>query len=260
MSGSTPMYVRNQSLSASRSMSRATETESGVGGAQAGAGHVITMRRDALAVWCVSLTSTLGVAAAGWVIAIRYMSGMDMGVASRLGSFAFFVALWVSMMAAMMLPGAIPAVVRRADAGGGVGVVPAFVASYLAVWTLVGIPVYVVYRPHGSVVAGAVTIAAGLYELTPLKAHFRRCCRENTHSGFGFGMYCVGSSIGLMLILVVVSVMSIGWMAVIALVALAEKLLPAKPAFDVPLALAVIGFGILMVTAPTWVPGLTPPM
>ncbi len=57
-----------------------------------------------------ALTLTLGLAAASWVVAIRQMSGMDMGVATRLGSFAFFAALWVTMMAAMMLPGAVPAV------------------------------------------------------------------------------------------------------------------------------------------------------
>ena len=70
------------------------------------------------------------------------MNGMDMGVATRLGLFAFFVALWVSMMAAMMLPGAAPAVLRRAHASGGVRAVPLFVWSYLAVWTLVGVAVY----------------------------------------------------------------------------------------------------------------------
>jgi hypothetical protein len=51
-----------------------------------------------------ALTATLGLAAASWVVAVRQMNGMDMGVATGLGSFAFFVALWVSMMAAMMLP------------------------------------------------------------------------------------------------------------------------------------------------------------
>src|SRR6059036_4356027 len=85
-----------------------------------------------------ALTATLGLAAASWVLAVRQMSGMDMGVATRLGSFAFFVALWVSMMAAMMLPGAAPAVLRRAQAAGGVRAVPLFIGSYLAVWVLVG--------------------------------------------------------------------------------------------------------------------------
>jgi len=97
----------------------------------------------------VALTATLGLAAACWVVAVRQMSGMDMGVATRLGSTAFFAALWVTMMAAMMLPGAVPAVVRRARAGGRVRAVPLFVGSYLAVWALVGVAVYALYRPHG---------------------------------------------------------------------------------------------------------------
>jgi predicted metal-binding membrane protein len=61
------------------------------------------------------------------------MNGMDMGVATRLDSFASFVALWVPMMAAMMLPGAAPAVLRRAHASGRVRAVLLFVGSYLAV-------------------------------------------------------------------------------------------------------------------------------
>jgi predicted metal-binding membrane protein len=207
-----------------------------------------------------ALTGTLGLAAAAWVVAVRQMSGMDMGVATRLGSFAFFVALWVSMMAAMMLPGAAPAVLRRARAGGRVRAVSLFVASYLAVWTLVGVAVYALYRPHGSFAAGAVVIAAGVYEFTPLKQHFRRRCRESVHSGFEFGLYCVGSCIGLMLILVALSIMSVTWMAVITILVLAQRLLPTKAAIDLPLALAIVGLGILIVITPSSVPGLTPPM
>jgi predicted metal-binding membrane protein len=207
-----------------------------------------------------ALTATLGLAAASWVVVVGQMNGMDMGVATRLGSFAFFLAVWVSMMAAMMLPGAAPAVVRRAHAGGRVRAVPLFVGSYLAVWTLVGVAVYAVYRPHGSIAAGAVAIAAGFYELTPLKQRFRRRCRESVGSGLEFGLYCVGSSIGLMLMLVAVSVMSVTWMCVIAVPVLAQKLLPAKAAIDVPLALAIVGLGIVIVIAPSSVPGLAPPM
>src|ERR671915_2632724 len=154
-----------------------------------------------------ALTATLGLATAAWVVAVRQMSGMDMGVATELGSFASFVVLWVSMMAAMMLPGATPAVLRSARASGRVRAVPLFVGSYLAVWTLVGVVVYALYRPHGTFAAGAVAIAAGVYEFTPLKQHCRRRCRENVHSGFQFGRYYVGSSIGLMLMLVALGVM-----------------------------------------------------
>jgi predicted metal-binding membrane protein len=210
----------------------------------------MTKRHDTTA----ALIVTLGLATAAWFLAVRQMNGMDMGVATPLGSFVFFVALWVSMMAAMMLPGAVPAVLRRARAG--VRAVPVFVISYLAVWTLVGVGVFAVYRPHGTAAAGAVAIAAGLYELTPLKRHFRRRCRENVRSGVAFGIYCVGSSIGLMLMLVALSVMNVTWMSVIAVLVLVQKLLPPKTVIDAPLALAIVGLGILIVVAPSWVPGL----
>jgi predicted metal-binding membrane protein len=163
------------------------------------------------------------------------------------------------MMAAMMLPGAAPAVVRRVRARG-LAAVPLFVASYLAVWALVGVVVYVVYRPHGTVAAGVVTIAAGLYELTPVKRHFRRRCHARTGSGLGFGLDCAGSSIGLMVLLVAVGVMSIPWMVVIAGAVLAQKVLPPKAVIDVPLALVIAGLGIWIIVAPASVPGLTPPM
>jgi predicted metal-binding membrane protein len=207
-----------------------------------------------------ALTATLGLAAASWFVAVWQMSGMDMGVATGLGSFGFFVAVWVSMMAAMMLPGAAPAVVRRVHGGGGVPAVSLFVGSYLAVWTLVGLVVYAVYRPHGTAAAGVVVIGAGVYELTPVKQHFRRRCQESVRSGFGFGLCCVGSSIGLMLMLVAVGVMSVTWMAVTAGVVLAQKLLPPRAAIDVPLALAILGLGVLIVIAPSSVPGLIPLM
>jgi predicted metal-binding membrane protein len=208
----------------------------------------------------VALTATFGLAAASWVVAAWQMSGMGMGVATRLGSFAFFIAVWVAMMAAMMLPGAAPVVLRRAREGGGARTVPPFVGSYLAVWGLVGVAVYVVDRPHGTLAAGAVTVAAGLYEFTPIKKQFRRRCRDSDGSGFGFGLCCLGSTIGLMAMLVALGVMSIPWMSVITVVACAQKFLPPKAAVDVPLALAITGLGILIILAPAAVPGLTPPM
>jgi predicted metal-binding membrane protein len=213
-----------------------------------GGSIAMTSTRTAAA---TALTATLGLAAASWVVALRHMNGMDMGVATPLGSFASFVAMWVPMMAAMMLPGAAPAVLRRAHASGRVRDVLLFVGSYLAVWTLVGVAVYALYRPHGSFATGAIAIAAGVYELTPLKQHFRRRCRENVRSGFEFGLNCVGSSIGLMLMQVALGVMSVMWMSVIAVLVLAQKLLPARAAIDVPVALAIIGLGLLIIIAPS---------
>jgi predicted metal-binding membrane protein len=186
----------------------------------------------------------LGLAEACWVVVLRQMSGMDMGTATELGSLGFFAAVWVPMMAAMMLPGVVPAAARLR----GALAVPFFAGSYLVVWTAVGLAVYAVYRPHGAVVAGALTIAAGLYELTPLKRHCRRRCRETVRSGFEFGVYCVGSSIGLMAVLLALGAMSVTWMVVVGGLVLVQKLLPPRAALDVPVALAIVGFGILVAT------------
>src|SRR5262249_38063288 len=92
-----------------------------------------------------------------WGIAVGQMNRMDMGTATQLGSFGSFMAVWVVMMAATMLPAAAPAVLRRAQASG---------------------LVRALYRPHGAVAAGAVSAADGVYEVTPLERHFRRRCRE----------------------------------------------------------------------------------
>jgi predicted metal-binding membrane protein len=54
--------------------------------------------------------------------------------------------------------------------------------------------------------------------------------------------------------------MSVTWMSVIAVLVLAQKLLPAKAAVDMPLALTIVGLGLLIVIAPSSVPGITPPM
>jgi predicted metal-binding membrane protein len=63
-----------------------------------------------------------------------------------------------------------------------------------------------------------------------------------------------------MLILLALGVMSIGWMSVIALIVTTQKLLPARAALDVPLALAVVALGSWIAVAPGSVPGLMPPM
>ena len=188
----------------------------------------------------LALATMLALAAACWPVALRQMRGMDMGADTELGSFAFFIGAWVPMMAAMMLPGAAPAVVRttrwRAAA--------LFPLSYLAVWSVIGVAVYAIYQPHSGVAAGLLTIAAGIYELTPLKRACRRRCRSDVRSGFEFGLYCVGSSIGLMVMFVALGAMSVIWMSVVAGLVLAQKLLPPITSIDVLVALAIVAVGI----------------
>jgi predicted metal-binding membrane protein len=171
------------------------------------------------------------------------MTGMAMGPTPGLGM-SPTLPMTLSMMTAMMLPGAVPAITRRAREHGGALAVPTFAGTYLGTWALAAAALWLLYQPPGAVTTGALLVGAGLYELTPLKRACRRRCREQVSSGIRFGVYCFGSSIGLMLVLVGVDVMSVPLMIAIAGVVLAQKLLPPQPAIDVPLALAIIAVGI----------------
>jgi predicted metal-binding membrane protein len=192
-----------------------------------------------------------------WIVTIRKMDGMDMGVGTELGSLTFFIGAWIPMMVAMMLPGAIPATLRWARAGGASAATPLFAAYYLAVWTTVGLVAYALYQPHSTLAAAVLTIGAGLYELTPLKRLCRRRCQEVPRSGFRFGIHCVGSSIGLMAVLLALGAMSVLWMSIAAAAVLGQKLLAPAPLIDLPVALALIALGVAIALAPSAVPGLT---
>ena len=157
-------------------------------------------------------------------------------------------------MAAMMLAGAVPAVVRTRVAA---PVVPVFAASYFALWVVLGLALYALHEP-GAVTAGALTIAAGLYELTPLKRECRRRCQMHVRSGVEFGVYCAGASIGLMVMLVAIGAMSVAWMSIVGVVVLAQKVVPPRAAVDVPLALAIVALGVVIAIAPESVPGVMP--
>jgi predicted metal-binding membrane protein len=169
------------------------------------------------------------------------MTGMGMAGGMEMG------AAWVvPMMAAMMLPSALPAIARRGRDREGVLAAPLFAGSYLGIWALAALAMWLLYRPPSAVTAGALIVGAGLYELTPLKRECRRRCREHVRSGMRFGVYCFGSSIGLMLVLIGVDFMSIALMCAIAVVVLAQKLFAPRPAVDVPLALAIVALGLVI--------------
>ena len=134
-------------------------------------------------------------------------------------------ATWVPMMAAMMLPGALLPIWRRRHAGPAAAVM--FGGAYFAVWAVVALAIYELGEPHGTVAVAAVLFAAALYELSPLNRRcLARCRSGEVPSGFAYGAYCVGSSIALMAVLVVLGPMEMTWMVVVAALVLAQKLLP----------------------------------
>jgi predicted metal-binding membrane protein len=230
-----------------------------------------------------------------WIVTVQQMLGMDAGPGTGLGGLGWYVGIWVTMMAAMMLPSAAPMVMLFARVSGERGrrgqaeLVPTwiFVAGYLAAWTAYGLLAYGVYRAivsagtgylawdrAGPYVAGAALAAAGAYQLTPLKDVCLRHCRSPLHfllhdwhegrlgafrMGVEHGAFCVGCCWGLMLALFALGVMSLFWMAVVAVVILAEKVAPRGEQLSRLVAACLLALGIWVAAAPASVPGLVAP-
>jgi predicted metal-binding membrane protein len=199
----------------------------------------------------------LGLAAAGWWWSVRMAADMTGGGMGPMGmsnamSFGAFVVAWVAMMVAMMLPAVLPVVqlYARAAARGRAAPASFFVAGYLVVWSAMAIPGYLGWRElrmplaEGrtwvGVLAGASLIAAGLWQLTPMKAACLRHCRSPigfflrfggrvsrrtgaVRMGMAHGLFCLGCCGALFAVLVVVGTMNVLWMVVLAAFILLEK-------------------------------------
>lgn len=177
---------------------------------------------------------------AAWVVLIATNDGDSMTMPSA----GAYLGTWTVMMAAMMLPSVAPFALLYAR-GVTNAVAPGFLAAgYLGVWALVGIPAYTLDRALGTAhptATAAVLIAAGLYQLSPLNDACLRRCRtpadflvQHWHPRLGgafrlgaeHGMFCLGCCIALTAVLVVAGGMGLVWVAAIALIVAAEKLLP----------------------------------
>jgi len=255
------------------------------------AGAVPRPRRVSTAAVWLAVTAAALVC---WILTVDRMDGMDMGPGTPLGSFPWFLGLWVTMMAAMMLPSALPMVLLFArvsqgkrERGGSAPPTALFAASYLAVWTVYGVGAFALYRGihaghfgflawsrDGAYVAGAAVALAGLYELTPLKRACLRHCRGPMHfvlggwrdgaagalrMGVEHGGYCVGCCWGLMVILFSLGVMSLAWMGIVAALIFAQKVLPGGDRAQPLLAVALVGLGAWIALDPGSVPLLHVP-
>jgi predicted metal-binding membrane protein len=231
-----------------------------------------------------------------WAATDARMRGMDAGPGTDLGTLGFFLVTWVVMMSAMMFPSISPMVLmyarmasgqRERGKGDQAGAVAFFVSGYLIAWTAAGLAAYTIYElvrslsidafswdRGGPYLAGAVLIGAAVYQLTPLKDACLRKCRNPLmfllgswrpgrsgalRMGAEHGGWCVGCCWALMAALFALGVMSLGWMALVAALIAAEKLLPrqALASAGVAVLLAVLGLGVAF--APASVPGLTQP-
>ncbi len=220
------------------------------------------MRWDTLAVLLV-LLALAGLAWSDIYSQSRSMSPMSMPMDQR--SFwedaALFLPMWVVMMSAMMLPATLPLVyafstIYRNRRASGQVYVPTwvFLAGYMIVWALSGVPGYLTkvgleslvdafpsFSSAANVVGGVVLIGAGLYQLSPLKDRCLSHCRtplsfivHDWREGHGgalrmgihHGWYCLGCCWALMVVMFPVGVMNLAWMGGLALLIFVEKLVP----------------------------------
>ena len=210
----------------------------------------------------------LAVATAAWVVTIERMRGMDAGPSVDLGGLGWYLGIWITMTAAMMLPSAAPLLLGFAR---GLPTL-AFAAGYLAVWTGYGLAAYVLFRlvtsfdtdrlawdAGGPYLVGAVITAAGVYESMPVKLRFLLRCRASGEGGVAYGLDCVGCCFGLMAVLFALGLMSIPLMAILAGVIFAEKVLRHGVRLTRAVAVALVVLGIWVAASPSSVPGLTDP-
>jgi predicted metal-binding membrane protein len=238
------------------------------------------------------IAALLAVAAVCWAVTGDRMDGMDAGPGTELGGLGWFVGVWVTMMAAMMLPSLAPMVlgharIERAEGGAAaMATTIAFVVGYVLVWASVGLIGYLLiegvrgldigflaWDEAGPYVAGAVIVGAGAYQLTALKGVCLTHCRtprmllERWRSGLpgalamgiDHGRYCVGCSWAMMAALFALGVMSIGWMAFVAALIAIEKLLPWRAVANRSIAVVLVVLGLAVAFVPDDVPGLTIP-
>jgi predicted metal-binding membrane protein len=249
--------------------------------------RALSPARDSAA-WPVILLVTL--AGACWAITVKRMHGMDMGPGTALGGLGWFVVVWITMMAAMMLPSLSPMAVayaRAAPRGQARSITRtfSFAAGYLLPWAAFGLLAYVLidgvrslevgfldWQRAGRYLAGGVIVAAALYELTPPKARSLQRCRDfrllrrragllgGLAMGVEQGWFCIGCSGAMMAALFALGVMSIPWMLLIAALVAAEKLLPRTALVTGATAAVLSVLGLAILIAPGQVPWLTIPM
>jgi predicted metal-binding membrane protein len=240
--------------------------------------RVLMKARDAgqeLAKPLVAALVVLAVAGVAWVAMVHHsrsmagMDGMDMG----LGPIESFAVMWVVMMAAMMLPSAIPVVLefaRTAERRRGWPIATGVLAvTYLGVWLLFGVVCYAIYTalgmpwPTQAVVVGLALVLAGVYSVSPMKRASQARCHElcalhgplpfnlmksAAVAGVRYGLSCLGCSAALMVAMVLLGMSSLGWAVIVGIVVLVYKLAPPlHMRYELALSAALVALGVAYV-------------
>lgn len=213
----------------------------------------------------VTLAALALTAAAGLFVTLRVGDILMLPTAPAVASTpyaALLFIMWWTMMMAMMLPSAAPAILiycamsrRFAEQGASAVPVALFAGGYAAIWTVFSvaaialqlltrtlIPLTGMMAVTSATIGGIILIAAGAYQLTPLKHACLRKCQSPlmffAHNwrpgrsgalrmGLSHGLYCLGCCWVLMGLLFYGGVMEPTWIIGIAAYVAAEKLIPA---------------------------------
>jgi predicted metal-binding membrane protein len=237
--------------------------------------RVLMKARDAgqeLAKPLVAGLVVLAVAGVAWAAMVQQsrsmaqMDGTDMG----LGSIESFAVTWVLMMAAMMLPSAIPVVIefartaerrRRWPVATGV-----LAVTYLGVWLIFGVACYAIYTalgmpwPNQAVVVGLALALAGVYSSSPIKRASQARCHElcalhgplpfslmksAAVAGLRYGLGCLGCSAALMVAMVLLGMSNLWWAVLLGIVVLIYKLAPPlRMRYELVLSAALVALGV----------------
>jgi len=199
------------------------------------------------------------------------------------GLILVFLAGWLLMIIAMMLPTSMPLVTlfrgvvhRRPDR---LRLVALLLAGYLSSWMFFGLLVYtgdaVVHvvvehsawsTAHAWLIAPVTLLLAGLYQFTPLKYHCLDKCRsprafilerwrgrnepvQAFRIGVEHGLFCVGCCWPLMLLMFAVGVGSLGWMLALGAIMSIEKNVRWGRRLSTPLGLCLVTWGLFVALA-----------
>jgi len=257
-----------------------------VGSAQPAAGTGLRPAYAASRAHLALVVALFALAGVGWWWTIQQMRGMDDGPWTGLGTFGWFISVWVVMMAAMMFPSVAPTVALYAQMTRNRLAPMVFVTGYLATWTGAGVVAFLVgvlaghaapdlgWDDAGRILTGATLLVAAVYELTPLKNICLTKCRSPLglllgswrdgwsgalRMGMRNGAWCVGCCWALMASLFALGIMSAVWMAVVAGLIVLEKTLPWRRTATYSTAIVLLLLGVLVLAAPEALPGLTVP-
>jgi predicted metal-binding membrane protein len=220
----------------------------------------------------------VGLLAWAWFVQVGRGMAMHMAMPDMQMGLGALALMWAAMMAAMMTPAAAPSYLLHARMAQRPLASAAYLAGYLGTWCAIGVAYALAHfalqhaglltmdmRLGSAPLAGALLVAAGAWQWSPLKAHCVGRCRsplgfmmtawrEGVGGAFFMGLryagWCVGCCWMVMTVLFVAGAMSFAWAAAISIYVLAERLLPWGRALDRALGAALVAWGAWLIAAP----------